>query len=106
MALVERAMDMHPSGENLPVKWLVNIETLHLQFHNIPFFDDENLYLDRPNSSFHIVGGRSLIYPHSAYQKVFPQTTEEQVVVVPEAGHWVHFDKPKETINLISSFLD
>jgi pimeloyl-ACP methyl ester carboxylesterase len=26
--------------------------------------------------------------------------------VVEDAGHWVHFDKPQETIKIIASFLD
>jgi pimeloyl-ACP methyl ester carboxylesterase len=37
---------------------------------------------------------------------VFPNIGEGNVVVVPDAGHWVHFDKPVETIKLISGFLD
>ena len=31
---------------------------------------------------------------------------ETHVVTVDDAGHWVHFDKPVETIKLIGEFLD
>jgi pimeloyl-ACP methyl ester carboxylesterase len=58
------------------------------------------------NSAYHIVGGKSLQYDISKYKKVFPEMPEQNVVVVPDAGHWVHFDKPLETISLISKFLD
>lgn len=57
-------------------------------------------------TAYHIVGGKSNQYDFERYQKVFPKITKEKVVVVPDAGHWVHFDKPAETINLISGFLD
>jgi pimeloyl-ACP methyl ester carboxylesterase len=30
---------------------------------------------------------------------------EENIVVIPDAGHWVHFDKPYETIEYISNFI-
>jgi len=32
--------------------------------------------------------------------------TPSEIVTVDEAGHWVHFDKPLETIELISQFID
>lgn len=36
---------------------------------------------------------------------MFPNITRDDVVVIEGAGHWVHFDKPFETINEISKFL-
>ena len=52
-----------------------------------------------------IVGGRSNQYPFSVYQKVFPNISTTDVVVIDGAGHWVHFDKPLETVKEISKFL-
>ena len=40
------------------------------------------------------------------YNKVFPNLKDENVIVVPGAGHWVHFDKPTETLNHLANFLD
>jgi pimeloyl-ACP methyl ester carboxylesterase len=51
------------------------------------------------------VGGRSRIYPFEKYQKIFPNIKEGDVAIVEGAGHWVHFDKPLETIQLIADFL-
>jgi len=36
---------------------------------------------------------------------VFTKATQDDVVVVEDAGHWVHFDKPQETKQLINDFL-
>ena len=73
------------------------------KFHNIPFFD-ESLRCYKPG--LNIVGGRSRIYDFGVYQKVFPNYVEgRDVVTVEDAGHWVHFDKPIETVALIDQFL-
>ena len=49
-------------------------------------------------TAYQIVGGKSLRYELEEYQKVFPRMPESNVRVVEDAGHWVHFDKPLETI--------
>ena len=36
---------------------------------------------------------------------MFPNYTEADVVTIEDAGHWVHFDKPIETMNLVEQFL-
>ena len=90
-------------GENDPVKFAINIETLRNEFQNIPYFD-ESLRFTGP--ALNIVGGRSRIYDFEVYQKVFPNYVDgEDVVTIQDAGHWVHFDKPVETIALIEKFL-
>lgn len=99
VSLLERNLDPNHKDE---IKWLVNVEALMREFGNIPFFD-ETLRYEGP--CLQIVGGRSRIYPFEKYKKVFTKITEEDVVVVPDAGHWVHFDKPLETVKLIGDFL-
>ena len=36
---------------------------------------------------------------------MFPLISEENIDIIEGAGHWVHFDKPVETIESISKFL-
>ena len=55
---------------------------------------------------YHLVGGKSVHFEFHQYQKVFPNIKRENIVVVEDAGHWVHFDKPLETIQHIKTFLD
>lgn len=69
--LINRALDQSAGTMDLPAVWKVNVETLSKEFDNIPFFD-ETMRLDRPNSAFHVVGGKSHQYKHSDYCKVFP----------------------------------
>jgi pimeloyl-ACP methyl ester carboxylesterase len=100
VSLLTRNLDPNHKDE---IKWLVNVEALLREFRNIPYFD-ESLSFHGP--TLQIVGGRSKIHPFEAYQKVFPNITRDDVQIVEGAGHWVHFDKPLETIKLVSNFLD
>eukprot|EP00347_Sterkiella_histriomuscorum_P019495 403341410 len=100
VALLERNMDPNHKDE---VKWLVNAEALFKEYDNIPYFDEQLRY---QGPCYHLVGEKSRQYSYSAYQKVFPNITTEDIVVVNGAGHWVHFDKPLETIKHIAKFLD
>ena len=93
---------MDPSSVEL--KWLSNIPTLFDQFDNILSFD-ESLKSDSKNI-FHIVGEKSIQYDFEKYSAVFPEIKEENIRVVPKAGHWVHKEKPEETVELIGEFLD
>jgi pimeloyl-ACP methyl ester carboxylesterase len=70
----------------------------------VPYFDEELRFYKE--TVYHIIGGKSHQFPFEKYQKVFPNIRRENVVVVPDAGHWVHFDKPLETIDLIYKALN
>lgn len=86
-----------------PVEFAVNLHTLRSEFENIPYFDEMLRYY---GPALNIVGGRSRYYDFSVYQRVFPnQVDGEDVVTIEDAGHWVHFDKPLETIAVIDKFL-
>ena len=81
----------------------INIESIHRNFQEVPTFDTSLRY-DGDNV-FHLVGERSLQYDFERYQNIFPNIKKDNVNVVEGAGHWVHFDKPLETIQLVSRFL-
>jgi esterase len=100
VSLLDRNIDSNHKDE---VKWLVNVEVLLRDFKNIPFFDETHRY---HGPALMIVGGRSKIYDFDKYQKVFPKITQKDIQIVADAGHWVHYDKPLETISLISEFID
>ena len=36
----------------------------------------------------------------------FPSAKEQDIVYIDGAGHWVHSDKPHETIHQITNFID
>lgn len=52
-----------------------------------------------------VLGGNSYKYEPAVFKKVFPNLEDKNVVIVPGAGHWVHSEKPEETIVALSDFL-
>lgn len=80
-------------------KFVTNIRTLYDEFHEIPYFN-ESITADGTHMYF-IMGSRSRIYALADYRRVFTNLQEKNIVTL-DAGHWVHFEKPLETIDLIS----
>ena len=91
------------------LEWLVNIDALYKNFQEVPYFDES--LINESKTIYQLVGENSEninsnTYSMDQYKKVFPNIQEENVVVVKDAGHWVHFDQPQVTIEYISKFLD
>ena len=102
VALVDRCLDpKNPDAGDL--KWVTNVETLKKEFDNIPYFD-ESIKANGKHMYF-LMGARSRVYPVSAYKKVFTDLPDRNIVTL-DAGHWVHFEKPLETLASIGGFLE
>ena len=56
------------------LKWLVNIDTFHDNFSEVPFFDEELRFL---GPCYHILGGESRKYEFEVFSKVFPMIRED-----------------------------
>ncbi|CAI2374856.1 unnamed protein product [Moneuplotes crassus] len=82
--------------------WKSNMEVLAKNLENIFDFTDFGMY-DGPAKA--ILAGRSKMNLLD-YDYYFPYMKQEDIVYIEGAGHWVHADKPIETIKQISSFLD
>ena len=85
------------------VVWKPNIESIFRNFDCIPYFD-ESLRFHGP--CYHLVGEKSRQYPLEIYKRVFTNIKRDDIQVVKGAGHWVHYDKPLKTIELVSQFID
>lgn len=79
------------------VEWLANIEAIHRNFHEIPFFDETLRY--HGANVLQLYGEKSLHYGVDTYKKVFPNIDEQNIIMVEGAGHWIHMEKPMETIS-------
>jgi len=67
-------------------------------------FGFEILGLYRGTDVLILMGEKSAIYDIKTYQPIFPNIKNENVKIIAEAGHWVHADKPKETIEELVKF--
>ena len=100
----------------------------HLLLSNLDFDEDSNVIGWRSNmqtiidnvthvfdfintGQYHgpftaIVAGDKRWFYAEDFRSSFPFATDDDVIAVEGAGHWVHVDKPHETIELISKFID
>lgn len=84
------------------MEWITNVKTLRDSIPNIVHFN-ETLRHSGANVFF-IMGLKSRIYTQEQFKTVFFQIPDENVIWL-DAGHWVHFEKPIETIKLVSEIL-
>lgn len=83
--------------------WRVNLETLAQHLDKILTFPQPLESYSGP--TLFLIGGNSkYVQPshHSEIRRLFPQA---QIQTVPNAGHWVHSDKPQDFMDAVSSFL-
>jgi len=52
-----------------------------------------------------ILGGNSYKYSHTTFKDVFLNLSPRNIRVIPQAGHWVHAEKPEATKLAIMNFL-
>jgi pimeloyl-ACP methyl ester carboxylesterase len=83
--------------------WTCNMPAIYKNQDNIFGFEFLGQYTG--NDVLLILGGNSYKYDNQTFRPVFPNLKDENVVIIPGAGHWVHSEKPAETINAISDFL-
>jgi pimeloyl-ACP methyl ester carboxylesterase len=92
------------SNDSDIVTWRVNLEAIKKNYDNIIMWENRgNPYTGKVKI---LIGEKSHLFPLNTFKPVFPEIKEEDVVVIKDAGHWVHSDKPKETISEILKYLD
>ena len=80
----------------------MNLDSILHNYESIIGFDEKNM---RPyqGPALFLNGGLSLKNEDSVYQKLFPNC---KIRTIEGAGHYVHTDKPKITIETIAMFLE
>lgn len=92
-------------AEDGSYKWRVNIDSLSRNFESkIMKFPNATGIYSRP--TLFIGGGKSDYIrkdDHDAIRKCFPSAEFEYI---PDAGHWVHAEKPKEFVDVLTKFIE
>ena len=85
--------------------WRINLQAIRDNYDTICSFPSELLQSSYLGQSLFIAGGRSDYY-HPDYHRIitdiFPAAS---IVVIEDAGHWVHADKPEVVAAEIQKFL-
>jgi pimeloyl-ACP methyl ester carboxylesterase len=83
------------------VKWCVNLDSIIQNIESIIGFDDTLRPFTGP--TLFLNGSLSVKVEPEVYKKKFPECN---IVNVDGAGHYVHTDKPKITVESIALFLE
>lgn len=89
-------------SDNKYVKWCINLDAILKNIHNLVGFEDEELkpYL---KPTMFINGSLSVKLENHTYTHLFP---DSYIEIIEGAGHYVHTDKPKTTVELVGKFLN
>lgn len=91
------------------LSWKINLNAIHNNFFEIIDFkfDSKRVSKKYENKLLCLLGEKSLgPIDHSSYLTIFPNFREENIVVISNANHWVHFDNPEETLQAIKNFIN
>ena len=85
--------------------WRVNMAAIEENYHYIHSFPewDEGVQYMKP--TLFIGGGRSYYITEDEHPNIFKFFPAAEIVKIPDAGHWVHSEKPKEFLEAIGSFI-
>lgn len=86
-------------------RWRINVESINVNFKN-------NLALFPPvESMFHgptyFIAGKNSTFVNPDHHEIIKQSMfpTAKFEYIPDAGHWLHADKPNEFLKLVSQFL-
>lgn len=99
----------HFLASNLTIRdnrlaWKCNLDAIINNFPSLasfPKFEDEQYY----GSTIFIGGGRSEYITKDHFPKIKSLFPLAEVKHIPNAGHWVHSEKPHEFVSLVNDFL-
>lgn len=96
--------------QNGKYRWTVNLPLLAFEGYdnigNYSLAEGHGKQWHKPVE--YIYGGKSGYYDeqhHRRYCEYYPQMKDENFHGVPEAGHWVHADRPAEFLKILESIL-
>ena len=97
-------MNMRQDPKTREIGWRINIDGIHSAFkESIAVFPPITSTFSNP--TLFIGGSESDYIPVADHEEIKESFPTAQFVYVPGAGHWVHSQKPKEVIQLITQFL-
>lgn len=102
-ALGESISSVNQAGVE-KICWDLNIDAIYKNLDNLFGFEECGQY---PGQDVKLIlGGNSYKYDKKVYTKIFPNLLDENVAIIPGAGHRVITEKPEETLREIISFLN
>lgn len=88
------------------VSWRCNLPVLQRALPRIAGFDVQAEVAPYLHPALFIGGGRSPYLTEKQAPRVRQLFPQAEIVTIPDAGHWVHVEKPKEFVDIVRNFLE
>lgn len=87
------------------LRWRINVKAIYEGLNDILGWKDVGN--GKYKGPIRVLNGeRSVRFSIDDFNKVFPQIKMRDIRIIQGSGHWVHSDKPVETIDEIGKFID
>lgn len=86
-------------------RWRLNLDAINRNMDRLTGFPDLSAGMVYSGPSMFLVGAKSdYVRPrhHATIRRLFP---EASIMLMPDAGHWLHAEKPAEFLDFVSRFL-
>jgi len=97
--------NMVKNQQDAGFRWRINLDAIRNNYDAIRSFPTELLQSHYYGQSLFIAGSRSEYFHPDYHPIISTMFPEVRIVVVPDAGHWVHADNPELVAMEIRNFL-
>jgi len=85
--------------------WRVNLRGIEDNYHYIHGFPEFERDVRFDSPTLFVGGGRSYYITEAERPNILRFFPDAEIVKIPDAGHWVHSEKPKEFFNAVAPFI-
>jgi len=94
-----------PASDGSVLRWKPNVRTLKENYDAIRGFELKKPPMPFVKPTIFIGGAASGFIPKEAESAIYAYFPNAEIVQIPEAGHWVHSEKPTEFVTALNNFL-
>ena len=95
--------NMHINKDSQKYEWKMNLKVIHESYAHI--LDSDKLENQFNQPTLFVKGADSDYIKREEWDQYIQNFPNAQLQSIPQAGHWVHADQPKEFLEILNNFL-
>ena len=95
--------NMHINKDSQKYEWKMNLKVIHESYAHI--LDSDKLENQFNQPTLFVKGADSDYIKREEWDQYIQNFPNAQLHMIPQAGHWVHADQPKEFLEILNNFL-
>ena len=94
---------MHINKDSQKYEWKMNLKVIHESYAHI--LDSDKLENQFNQPTLFVKGADSDYIKREEWDQYIQNFPNAHLHTIPQAGHWVHADQPKEFLEILNNFL-